>query len=614
MVLFKHQMDSIYNIIKKAEDNLVNGKPVKLGKYAEHDHTEKIATIDAYLNSQHISGKYDSLGREKPFFNIVTIAKNVWYKATDIDRKDIRFNPTSHKNRFKVFLASILLRSWMIKERFGIFLNLWGQVLAGYGSAVVKFSEKSGRLIPTVVAWDRLICDPIDFYSNPIVEKIYYTPDQLRGIEDYDQESVEEAIKACGEVRETLENEQVDSRADYIGIYELHGNLPLKYLTGKDNDAHIYRQQMHVVFIKRGGAKDKKDLEITLYSGKEKQNPYYLAHLIESDGRTLSIGAVESVFDPQWMVNHSALQIKNQLDLASKQFFQTADEQFAGRNLMTEADTGDLFIYDVNKGPISQLNNQSHDMPNVMANLNTWKDLSREITGAFESMTGEVMPSGTPYSLGALVFAQAKSLFDIMKQNKGLYLEDMLRKYVIPYFKKSLRNSDEIALLLEGEDLERFDELFLPANLQKELMANLMAGKMPTMEELNMMVEQENEQLGGMRFIVPSEADKNKTWADYFDDLDWNAIEVNITGEYEDKSSTLQTLNSLYQIMSAQQDPRAEKILEKIMDISGVLSPLELRAGVAPQQKVAGLPQSEEATVGTPAGRITTKPEELVKQ
>jgi hypothetical protein len=92
-------MKSLYNIITDAEKALRSGNPIKIGKYAEHDHAEVIATIEAYLNKQHISGKFDSKNREKPFYDIVTQAVNTWYKATDIDRKNIKFLP---KNAGKI--------------------------------------------------------------------------------------------------------------------------------------------------------------------------------------------------------------------------------------------------------------------------------------------------------------------------------------------------------------------------------------------------------------------------------------------------------------------------------------------------------------------------------
>lgn len=58
--------ESIHTIIREAEHNYINN-PVDIGEYVEWDMHDTIETIDAFLNSQHISGKTDSLGRDSLF-------------------------------------------------------------------------------------------------------------------------------------------------------------------------------------------------------------------------------------------------------------------------------------------------------------------------------------------------------------------------------------------------------------------------------------------------------------------------------------------------------------------------------------------------------------------
>ena len=581
-------MDTIFQVTKKAEEKLKFGKPIKIGKYATHDHVEKIATINAYLNSQHITGKEDSLGREKPFFNIVLAAVYTWFKTTDLDRKHIKFTPGNAKQRLKALAATIMLRKWMDKKKFGHFLNQWGWNLAAYGSAVTKFTEKEGKLIPSVIAWDRMICDPIDFYAGIRGERLYFTPDQLRE-QPYDQDKIEEAIAKHNEVRETIDGQKMDNKDEFIGIYEIHGKLPLYYLTGKEEDKKTYRQQMHVLFIEQNPKDRKKNFEVCLYSGKEAKDPYFISHLIEQEGRTLAIGAVEALFDPQWMVNHAMKQVKDQLDLASKLVSQTSDPDFLGRNILTDIETGSVLIHKENQ-PLTQVNLQSHDIPNMNAIADVWKQGAKDIAGVHEAVTGEQPPSGTPYRLQAMLSAEARGLFILMRQNKGLYLEDMLRLYILPYFQRTLKNSDEVMATLDGEELEKFDELALPANLNAQIMARLQADHIPTKDELLGAV-QENNELGNVRVMKPSE-NQDKTWKEYFSDLDMDAIEVEITGENRDKGAILTTLDTLLQrMLSAPQLFKPEdirKIFNKILDEvgPGIINPLQLSG--LPQQGTTG--------------------------
>ena len=60
-------------------------------------------------------------------------AVNIWYRATDIDRKDIRIKATKQRDILGAFLATIHLQEWMRKDNFGKFLNDWGRSLAKYG-------------------------------------------------------------------------------------------------------------------------------------------------------------------------------------------------------------------------------------------------------------------------------------------------------------------------------------------------------------------------------------------------------------------------------------------------------------------------------------------------
>src|ERR1035437_7436637 len=174
--------NEICSLVRKNEQLYILGN-TKLSKYVSFSLADNLDKIDAYINSKHISGDKDSLNRDKPFFNICTAAVNVWYRATDIDRKDIRikadkssYKVTEGNNTIRVpgtvlsLLASIHLKDWMKKSNFGTVLNDWGIALARYGSSVVKFIEKDGELISQVIPWNRLIVDPIDFDNDAVIE------------------------------------------------------------------------------------------------------------------------------------------------------------------------------------------------------------------------------------------------------------------------------------------------------------------------------------------------------------------------------------------------------------------------------------------------------------
>ena len=205
---------NICDLVRKAEQDYITGTTT-LSKYVEFSQYENIEKIDAYINSKHISGELDAQNREKPFYNIVTAARNIWFRATDIDRKNIRIRANKKQQKVAAFVATLHLQEWMKKTKFGIFLNDWGRSLATYGSTVLKFVEKDGELIPSVIPWNRMISDTVDFENNPKIEVLWLTPAQLRKNKSYDQEMVKGLIEATTS-RKNADGQNKDNKSDYI--------------------------------------------------------------------------------------------------------------------------------------------------------------------------------------------------------------------------------------------------------------------------------------------------------------------------------------------------------------------------------------------------------------
>lgn len=575
---------NIFETLRDQEQNYVNGT-VQLGKYVSWSMYDTIETINAYLNSVHISGETDSLGREKPFFNIVTAAANIWYRATDLDRKDVIIQAPSASQTALAFGATVLIQDWMIKEKFGHFLNEWGRTLAKYGSAVVKFVQKDGRLIPSVISWNNLIVDAINFEANPVIEKYYLTPAELRKNKNYDQEKVEELIKSAGG-RENLDDSQVDNKGGYIEIYEIHGEFERSFITGNEKDTD-YSQQVHIVSYV---AKDDGYDDYSLFSKEEKRSPYMITHLIKEADRTLSIGAVEYLFDAQWMVNHTVKQTKDYLDLASKLIFQTSDGNFIGRNVLTNIETGEILRHALNQ-PLTQVNNSAQNITAIQSFGVQWQTLAKEVTSSPDAFRGNTLPSGTPYSLGAILQQQAGSLFEVMTENKGLHLEDMLREFVIPYVKTKMDTTEEIGAILDERGIAEIDAMYVPREAVRRhndmAIKDLIADKEVTPFnpiDMEAQVRKDLSAFGNMRYIKPSDIPQ-KTWKEALKDLEWK-VRVQVTNETIDKQAALTTLSTVLQTISSNptilQDPNAKMVFSKILQQLSIISPMEFTTATAP--------------------------------
>lgn len=592
--------ESIGALIRKIENDYVTGKTT-IGKYVDFSQYENIEKIDAYLNSKHVSGEVDSMGREKPFFNIVTGAVNIWYRATDIDRKNIRIKATKSKDYIGAFLATIHLQEWMKKDAFGKFLNDWGLALARYGSVALKFVQKSGSLHAMVVPWNRLYSDTVDFRNNPKVEKLYLTRAQLKKNKSYDQNMVDALITAI-QARETMDGQKKDNKSEYIEIYEVHGNLPLEYLTGKEKDCDTYVQQMHVVSFVKSMNTDGYD-DFTLLKGREAKDPYMITHLIEMDGRAQSIGAVEHLFDAQWMSNHSVKTIKDQLDLASKLIFQTSDPAFVGQNVLSNIETGDILIHTDN-APLTQVNNGSHDITSMQSFGQQWQVLGKEITSTPDAISGNTMPSGTAYRQVAILNQESHSLFEIMTENKGLAIEEMMREYIIPYLKTKMDSTEEISATLEDHDIVKLDTMYVTAEATRRmnkkikdamLKDNGLGGEVAQpfdLEAEKAAIQSELSELGSQRFIKPSDI-PTKTWKEIFKDLEWE-VEVEVTNEQSDKEAVMTTLTTVLQTIAGNplvlNDPNMKMLFNKILEATGAVNAIEIvQSKTSPQTGNVGL-------------------------
>jgi len=359
-------------------------------------------------------------------------------------------------------------------------------------------------------------------------------------------------------------------------------------LTGNDEDDSVYVQQMHVISMvgKKKGRKVEYE-DFTLVKGQEKFDPYRLDSLIKEEGRALGIGAVEYLFEAQWMVNHSQKAIKDHLDLATKLIFQTTDINLLGNNVLTDIENGEVIVTEPGTA-VSAFPNTSHDTANWQNYSSVWKSLGQEIVGVSEAMLGATPKSGTAWRQTEAMLNESYSLFELMTENKGLALEDMLRTRVIPWIKKNrLNNKDEITATLESYEINRIDSRHIKNQATKAvndvLKRKIINGELPTPEEQAMLMQEAEgmvgsqlQEFGNQRFFKPSEVTE-QTWKDTFEDMEWD-LDIDITAEARNSREELTTLNTALQVImnpAFAGNKKAQAVVGRILENTGAMSPVE---------------------------------------
>ena len=612
MSQYTNEENQIGELVRELETAFISGTGVHTSKHVTSDLYSDINKIYAYLESVHTEGDNKE---DRPFFNIVTAARNITYRATDLDRKHINVRATKLNQTVAAFCATVHLQNWMRRENFGQFLNNWGMDLAAFNDCVVKFVESAGELHAMVVPWSRLIVDQVDFDNNPKIEILELTEAQLYQRKNYDKEMIEKLCDALA-ARETTDGADKDNKAHYIKLYEVHGLLPLSYLTGKEEDAGEYVQQMHVISFVASKEEGKFD-DFTLYSGREAQDPYMLTNLLpSSDGSITLNGSVKNLFQAQWMMNHGAKAVKDRLDLSNKQIFQTADANFVGRNVLTSIQNGDILVHAVN-APLTQVANTAGDIGVQESHMGMWKNLASEINGISEAMQGEAK-SGAAWRQVEALLQESHSLFELMTENKGLHAEQMLRRFVIPYIRKQMDTSEEVSATLDANNITKIDSIYVPKEAIRrhkkrtlDQMEKLLAKPIdapvnpeelpqpfnPQMEEQSVKAGMQSQ--GNQRFFVPDDL-SSMTWAEALKDLEWE-LEVDITGEAQDKNLILTTINTALQITmnpAYASNPQAQYLVGKALSLTSALSPLELASMPPPPP----MPQPVPSPVGAEGG------------
>jgi hypothetical protein len=223
-----------------------------------------------------------------------------------------------------------------------------------------------------------------------------------------------------------------------------------------------------------------------------------------------------------------------------------------------------------------------------MAVSDKWKAIGQEANGVTDAMIGVRPHAGTSWRMQEGQLQEAQALFDLMKQNKALALEDMLRDWIIPYIKTQLKDSKQIVATLETHNVKKIDSIYVPQEAIKRYNRKVIDhvlktnGKRPVGVDLQtelQNVQAEQNSNGNVRYFKPSDI-SGKTWKQIFKDLEWE-VEVTITNESSDDNAKLQTLNTALQMVlnpAYATSPQAQMIVGKILSAVSGLSPLELAA------------------------------------
>lgn len=516
-----------------------------------------IRTVEFYSNSQYLSGNTDSLGREKPFYNVgnyrVTVAKT----ATDLDVKDIRFEPDSLKHSVQAMLYNKELYKYLKDVNFSLTLNEMGLTRPKYGGVLVKKYTKDGQLKIDVMDWTNVDFDPADVVGGVIIETFHLSPSELvakRGVWKY----VDEVLKAHNKLNK--------GKPAKVCVKALSGDFPVDYYPGnEDDDSGEYKRMCF--YIAEVGKK-----KYLLYSEYEKEVEYkYLPW--EKVGNSLGRGVWEDGFEAQTWQNDAMISMKNVMDISGKVIISTDSQKISG-NAITGVDNGHIFQIEAGRS-IQSLNLAPSALPQFERVIELWNNQFDRSASTYDANTGEAPTAGTPYSQTALLNQVANSPFEFRREEWGIFLNEILNDWVMPFLKKKILEAHNLVSDYTDEELDIIDEAVAEYEGREYVKSSILnKGEVPKPEDLESFkagVRKEMAKDGKRREIAIPEG---------FLDVK-GKLTANITGELKNKAAILQSLDSIFKTAvstfnpntgqySALQDPALSKIFNQIVEMSGV--------------------------------------------
>ena len=501
---------------------------------------ETINKIELYNASKFLSGDKDSQRNHKYFENISNPQCGNATKNIDLDRKDIEVHAENGKDRLKAMIYNNELKYWMRKANTGVLLNRIVENLPKYGSVILKKIGKEIKMIPLKF----IILDPavsnidndFDIKSSYIVQRHSYNIRELEKQKKWDKKKIE---VITDKLRKSDENE--------IDVYEVYAEMENKNIKGAGKKG--YSLGMAVVC----------DEEV-LYTQKIKKFPYKKVDYLTIEGRALGLGIIEMLFDPQrrWneMCNQKALSMK----LGSKHIYQSRDTTVAS-NIMTDLLDGEILKVNSEITPIST---EERNLGAYSQEENKLMSVIRSLANAHEIMTGENLPSRTPFRLGAMMERNAGKLFEFIRENLSLFLEEVINEWVLPQFNASVVK-EHIFEFYDAKTIRLIVERDVNRRLNIAIKDYVIStGEYPLKEEVDMLKETLLSQHKDSEFaeIIEGYLDFSKT------------LSVDITGESSNRTVELESMTNFMQLLGQNpillQDPQFRPMMEEIAGKIGI--------------------------------------------
>lgn len=606
----KREAQAVTNLIQEAIENFMQ-HPITIVEGLQFNQYQLLTTLHYYLNSQFETGDTNENGEDRFFHNIITPRNAHATKNIDLDSKDLLITADHEEGWWFSFLLRNEVHDWMRKPhvQFGKLLNDLATNLPNFGKVIWKKCGYGDDIYIKEVDLRDAIFDPSAPTikdSSMFIERTIMAPWQIMKKVNadegaWDREAAIRVIRKAQVKKDkflkqgspTSGNDSEYSVTDTLpssDVYEVHGWFPKDSLALLNEEASESEEEddldVEYVYCKFviGGMEDDGSGEVLFYEEVEPDDFPYMEfnYFRRVPGRCLPQGNGEVLIPLQIRINELVNRFFAALRTGSLHLWQTTGRT-SYKNLLQDAQDGDIIETDKE---ITAIPTELRAFNQYQVELNNIEAQADRLCNTVEVVTGESLPTNTPFRLGAQLSMSANKVFDQVREDIGLTLTHVFQDWILPEIMDSMTEEHVLEVLGSVDEIKMFDEQyrnFLMVQSLKDFI--LSQERLPTQEEMDVAKEQLAEQLKSSSRKVKVEkgyfsTDKIKSLRIFFDFTDERK---NFAAEKESMSNLLQIIASNPAIL---QNEEARTIIGRIMEYSGI-SPLLLASFASKPTKPA---------------------------
>jgi hypothetical protein len=546
--------------------NKVTYKGAKKGEDGGYYFSQKdiLESVDLASASKYRKGIRDEEGQRKTYINIVNFYRDVMKMKINIDVQNYIFEPEDVDYTWPVFLMDRDFKTWAEEKSYDDQIDEYAHDLSTYGTTVSKKLDKCTERVPLrtirITQSAKTMVGAAMFGGYVHIENEYHY-NQIKGYSGWDLKGVPKhssfiAVERYALVpRKLLENWKTQTMVEL-----------------KDDDEMVAVQAILAPEIRNGATVGK---ILFMEEIDEESFPLEECHVEKRDGRWLGIGEIEKQLENQIARNLTANLRRRGLLWATKKIYQSADDEVR-KNLVMEVKDGDVIKVKPN-GNISQVNTQNQQLGDFAADENSWKENSQQNAFAFESATGESMPSGTAFRLAVVLAEQVASHFKLVRRTFSTFLKRSYFDQLIPIFKEEYRDAHKVKISMSASNIENLKDSMITYHANNRYFDLLIKRKPKPFEQIKQEITEEMYKNPYLFIEVPE---------DFYTNIH-SYMKLNLV---DDISSDVASLTTLYQSLQAKQDPRADRVLSLIFAKQGKALGAIMGAAPAPAPQQSPTP------------------------